>query len=973
VNGIRWHMGLFVPYTRRRAVALLALIALMLTLLPVGPAMAASGDSTATLTTPPEGGTVGSVTSVKGTAYDPDGVTGVSVAFQNASGQYLQHLTDGGWASTFKAFSGALTEPDADGNYTWEIGPIFSQIFTEGTYTVTILVNDGTNIDSHQKSFSVDATGPVLSDPVPQPNSFIAGSSQERFAITAADTPAGVSIVELVYKIGATGTETTISLTAASGGVYEATVDLSGTTVGDVVYYSFTATDNASNTSTSTEYTVTVDKQAPAEVTNPTVTAPAEGGKLVLGWTDPTDADYAQAKVYYKDVSAQTQNWTSAGSAAKGEQTFTITGLDASGATNYAVKVTTVDNFGNESTGVELNNQNQGYAAKDVKPPAEVSGLGVTVVPSGGALSLEWTHPEDADYKEAKIYVKKLADASWTVCGSVGATSDPGFEIGDLINGVPYAVKVTTVDQLDNESAGVVADNGGQGYVPTDTQAPGEVTNVGVRAPASGGVITLTWTDPVGIDLNHIKVYMREKGSDAWGNAIPVSKGTGRYEFNNLDRSGQTKYEFKISVVDAAFNESAGVVLDNNGQGYNAQDTVAPSEATGAEVTIPLQGGSLKVQWSDPSDADLHHINVYCRPVGTTGDAWGTPQQVAKGVGSCLITGLANGHAYEVKVTAVDDIGNESTGVILNNNGQGYLPTQTPVDTTPPGEVTDLTVSPSSGAGVFDISFTAPSDQDLTGVAVYVAVYGAEDWALVSFNGGDTCSCDPGDNVTLVVNLADDFVLGKDRVQFKVAAVDSSGNGSQGVVADNGGQGYPVLACWELTPGPDGWRTFSVPVQLAGGQKLLGGVIDLGRVDIAYKFDAATQQWMQVTADNNTIQPLEAVYVKLKDPVLAVIRPTTVPTNPPVKNLAEGWNLVGFTKADYAYDALYSVRERWSAAVSPAVNPNPWAVTPWSAWSAMEIVETHYGYWVYMDEPGNLAGFSSTPVTVGTYPYDLGY
>jgi len=957
-----------------KLISIVALLGILITLLPAVPAnAAAAGNSTATLTEPPEGGTVKEVTTVTGTVYDPDGVTGVSIAIQNAQGDYLQDPDNGPWSPGLKVFTAQVTPPTTgtpqpDNPYTWVLS-VNKLLFTEGTYTVTILVNDGANIDYLQKSFKVDATGPVLSNPVPQPGSFIAGSSGEHFAITATDTPAGVYTVELVYRIGTTGTEVTVSLVpAASGNMYQALVDLSTTSVGDVVYYRFQATDKAGNTSASPSltdwYTVTVDKQPPAEVTNLTVTSPPEGGKLVLSWTDPPDADYAQAKVYYSVIPGG--SWTCFGSVARGQQTFTIAGLDPSGTTKYAVKVTTVDNFGNESQGVVDDNKGQGYVAKDVKPPAEVSNLKVSIVPAGGALELEWANPVDADYAGAKIYFKKLADSSWAFSGTVSSTVYQ-YQINDLVNGVPYAVKVTTFDLYGNESAGIVDDNNGRGYIPTDTEAPGEVTGARATALPSGGVILLTWADPVAIDLNHVKVYMREKGSTSWGNAISVPKGIGHYEFTNLDRTGQTRYEFKISVVDAAYNESPGIVLDNNGQGYSARDTVPPSEPTSLVVTVPAQGGSLKVEWSDPFDVDLDHINVYYRPVGTTGDAWGTPQKVAKGIGSCLITGLANGHAYELKITAVDDIGNESRGVILDNNGQGYLPAQTPVDTTPPGEVSNLTVVPQPGPGVFRISFTAPSDQDLAGVAVYVAVYGSNNWYRASWGGSSVYHCLPGESVTITLGVPGNFVLGSDKVQFKIEATDNSGNASPGVVADNNGEGYSVLARQVLIPGPEGWVTFSVPVQLAGDQKLLGNVIDLDKVEIAYKFDAAAQRWVQVTADCNTIQPLEAVYIKLKGPALAAIKPVTAPTNPPVRELSAGWNLIGVTKGDNLDSALYSVRGRWSVAVSPGVNPMPWAVTPQGAAGVM--VMPHFGYWVYMDEPGKLVGFTSTPVTVGTYPY----
>lgn len=958
------------------------ILALVLTLLPVAPAMAAAGNSKAGLTNPPAGGIVGTVTAFEGTAEDPDGVTGVSIAIQNNRGEYLQDYLNGPWGSGFRAFSTTVSPPGVgEAVYTWSLSPVVPELFSEGTYTVTILVNDGSSIDSHQTTFSVDATGPVLSDPVPQPDSFIAGSSEERFAITATDSPAGVSTARLSYKIGQTGTETVVLLVGSGNDVYEGTVDLSTTTVGDIVYYRFEATDKAGNVTTTDYYTVTVDKQPPGEVTNLAVTAPPEGGKLVLIWADPTDADYVQANVYYQTLPDGT--WNNAGSAPKGQQTFTISDLDPSGAIKYAVKVTTVDGFGNESQGVTDSNNGQGYAAKDVKSPAEVSNLKVTVVPAGGALNLEWTNPADADYEGAKVYFRKLADTSWTYSGTVtGAVYQ--HQIVDLVNGEPYAVKVTTFDVYDNESPGVVDDNNGQGYVPTDTQAPGEVTGAQAWAPAEGGWIIVSWIDPADIDLNHVNVYMRVKGSTDWGTPVAVEKGVGYCEFGNLDRTGATKYEFKVSVVDALRNESQGVELNNNGQGYTAKDQVPPSDVAQATVSIPAQGGSLEVRWTDPGDADLHHVNVYCRPIGTTGDTWGLPQQVPAGAQQCVVTGLANGHAYEVKLTAVDDIGNESTGVLLNNNGQGYLPKQLPVDTTPPGEVEELTVAPLPGAGVFGLSFTCPVDPDVARVRIFAtsltpSADGAVDQVRIWVYGGRT----EAENGTVYVEaragrvfenlpvmIVSDVALGGElRVKFNVATVDEAGNVSSGLWVDNDGQGYPVLAHWSLSAGPEGWTTFSVPVRLAGGQKLLGDVIDVDAVEVAYKYDSATQQWVQVTEDNNSIAPLEAVYVKLKRDALATIRPTTTPGAPPVRKLYNGWNLIGPTDNRAVYDTLVSVEEGWRQVVSVPGNPEVWAATPYSEYYEPRWMVTHYGYWVYMATEGDLAGFVGTPVTIGNYPY----
>ncbi|RKO67780.1 Ig-like domain-containing protein [Desulfofundulus salinus] len=416
-------------------------------------------------------------------------------------------------------------------------------------------------------------------------------------------------------------------------------------------------------------------------------------------------------------------------------------------------------------------------------------------------------------------------------------------------------------------------------------------------------------------------------------------------------------------ATDVPVSTSVTVTFSEDVNAGAAYDGIELKDAEGNTVAVTRSIES-KVLTIKP-DVNLDYSTTYTVtiPAGAVQDAAGNG--LAEEYTFSFTTQGASGEEQQPGEVTTPEEGTTEEGTAPEEEQQ---PSTGGVDEQPPGEVTDLTVSPQPGAGRFSISFTAPSDSDLRGVAVYATVYGSNDWEQVNF-GDDEASlfeCQPGESVDIWVQVPGNLVLGSDEVQFKVVAVDYSGNESQGVVADNAGQGYPVLAYWELTPGPEGWRTFSVPVQLAGGQKLLGDVIDLGKVDIAYKFDAASQQWVQVTADNNTIQPLEAVYVKLKEPVLAVIKPATEPTNPPVRNLLKGWNLVGFTKADNVYDALYSVRERWSVAVSPAVNPDPWAVTP----RQNAAVKTHYGYWVYMDESGNLAGFSTTPVTVGTYPFE---
>lgn len=422
------------------------------------------------------------------------------------------------------------------------------------------------------------------------------------------------------------------------------------------------------------------------------------------------------------------------------------------------------------------------------------------------------------------------------------------------------------------------------------------------------------------------------------------------------DESEATVYYYDTAAGEQAINASAPG-LDP------AEITITVVAADPAKITV--DAGEMVVnqkakitftvvdQFDNPVVVDGSSLTLVLSSSSATGrfeDENGSQiTQVTIGEGTSSATAYyKDTQASEVTITAT------TTGL----QGSATLTVQgEPVqDTTPPGEVADLVVTPLPGVGRYELSFTPPADADFAGVAIYAAVYGSNEWIPVTVT----------DNAITLPDNLNNLVVGKDCVQFKVAAVDTSGNESAGVIADNS-IGYPVLAYVQLTPGPDGWATFSVPVRLAGGQQLLGDVIKLDDVNIAWKYDAASQQWVQVTEENNTIAPLEAVYVNLKNPALAAIKPDTAPTNPPSKDLVEGWNLVGFTKSDTLNNALYSVRGKWSVAVNPAVNSAPWAVTPNN--SSTTTVGINTGYWIYMDQAGKLVGGSSTPVTVGAYPY----
>lgn len=201
-----------------------------------------------------------------------------------------------------------------------------------------------------------------------------------------------------------------------------------------------------------------------------------------------------------------------------------------------------------------------------------------------------------------------------------------------------------------------------------------------------------------------------------------------------------------------------------------------------------------------------------------------------------------------------------------------------------------------------------------------------------------------------------------------------------------GGDGYR----YGLEPGAN---TLSFPLALENNTwqaiTQAGDGLDYA---IAYSWDAANQRWIQVT-DRTRINPLDAVYIKMNsyDRLPVAISPEI--TNPPVKSLKAGWNLVGPAydlkngPIDEAYlwwgepygtsvvKALASVEKTpagltgYTVVVSPSINPEAWVYTPGD--ETEPDMDATCGYWVYMENPDTLAGFSSTPLPMPGWAWDL--
>jgi|GEM_PF-1462224 len=174
-----------------------------------------------------------------------------------------------------------------------------------------------------------------------------------------------------------------------------------------------------------------------------------------------------------------------------------------------------------------------------------------------------------------------------------------------------------------------------------------------------------------------------------------------------------------------------------------AEDSTPPANVTNLQVTNKT-ADSLSFSWTNPVDSDFLTNRFYINDVKIA-EVSGTTYQA---------TGLAPETSYQITVKSVDRRGNEAPGQTLT---ESTLPLP---DTTPPAEVTGLTVDEITDTSV-QLSWTNPVDPDFSRLGLYVN----------------------GQSVTEIANPSYRFegLTPDTEYQFTVKTIDNSNNRSQGL------------------------------------------------------------------------------------------------------------------------------------------------------------------------------------------------
>lgn len=384
---------------------------------------------------------------------------------------------------------------------------------------------------------------------------------------------------------------------------------------------------------------------APQETSNLKWTTTPDGRSITVSWSDPTDAFFDHAEV------ALVPSGAAPGTpirVEKGVKTYTFSELKPE--TAYAMQIQSVNSAGYASTGISQTIT----TPRDSVPPDEVTELAVTPVAAGKALTVTWKDPATYDFKQVGV-AYRANSGEWKQTPPVGKGTEK-VVLDNLLNGVPYDIKVYTEDIYGNLSSGKRITG-----TPKDVVPPDEVQNVRITSGKEGRSVEIKWNDPGDEDLQLVELRLLKPDGTPIGEPIRVKRGVEQAAF--LHTAPSTDVMIELQTVDESGNMSVGIRKPFR----TAADTIPPEAVRDLSTAADKSSGTIRLTWREPSDEGLQTIHLYLK--GDQEEAeWTEAGQVPAGVQKAVLKPEAN-HRYQVRVVAADDQGNRSapaeTGVTL--------------------------------------------------------------------------------------------------------------------------------------------------------------------------------------------------------------------------------------------------------------------------------------------------------------------
>jgi hypothetical protein len=343
-----------------------------------------------------------------------------------------------------------------------------------------------------------------------------------------------------------------------------------------------------------------------------------------------------------------------------------------------------------------------------------------------------------APVKDATPVVTAINEAQYT--GSIAWKQGDADHSGNFAASTAYKAVVTLTakagftftgveaDAFDYSGADSVANAAGNGRSITVTvtfpKTAAEGENTPVNALSLTGLVTapVKGATPVTTDIDAVPyagsiAWKQENDSDFSGNfaastvykAVLTLTAKDGFTFIGVAEDAFGHAEATSVILAAVSGETVTVTITFKATAADSAapqpDTTAPADVSG--LTGTAGDGQVTLNWTNPTDADLHHIEI-----SWDGGSYDTPDAAAA---THTVTGLDNETAYAFTLKAVDKAGNKSAGV------------------------KSRAITPLALLGLVTIEFSLPQDETITVDPITNLISWTANTALkVSVGGGFT-------------------------------------------------------------------------------------------------------------------------------------------------------------------------------------------------------------------------------------------
>lgn len=362
------------------------------------------------------------------------------------------------------------------------------------------------------------------------------------------------------------------------------------------------------------------------------------------------------------------------------------------------------------------------------QPPSLVSASLIN-----GVVVVSWTPPTDTGDSGIISYTITSTPAGFTQTIPSGGASSASFAA--LMDGVSYTFSITALNLAGSSTPIVTAP------VTAYSLASPPTSLVASRGDES---LSIAFTPPTNTG-----------GADITNYQYSTNNGTSFAELSPLDSispisitglTNGTTYSVKLKTVTIAGASAASATVTG---------TPATTPQSPTTLSATPGNGSLSISFSPPINAGGDAITNY--KYSLNGGAFTVFSSVTNTSPTSVtgsITGLTNGTSYNVKLKAVNSVGDGS---------ESYIVTATPLTT--PGAPTSLLATPRNASA--EIAFTAPAVTGGAAIANYE----------YSIDGGTNYSAFSPETITSPVTITG--LTNETTYNIKLKAVNSAGAGTE--------------------------------------------------------------------------------------------------------------------------------------------------------------------------------------------------